>query len=246
VSERCERTLSRLAQPGAVLAPVGNGRSYGVFSGGDRRRRPTACLASDKVRTLAASGAILAAADGAYELTAAGRARVRRAEAADGEQFLAQHRPMLSRSVVEADGDVVIARGFDPNAALRRLAALRDQNGAAWLSPRELAAAARLRSDWERGQAGLVRGSDWSAGPQSRSARGPGNAVESAMIHCCEARARATDALEALAAPLRRVVERVCLHDEGLEALERGEGWPARSGKLALKLALAQLAGAAR
>jgi hypothetical protein len=45
-----------------------------------------------------------------------------------------------------------------------------------------------------------------------------------------------------LAVPLRRVVERVCLREEGLEALERGEGWPARSGKIALKLALAQLA----
>ena len=48
--------------------------------------------------------------------------------------------------------------------------------------------------------------------------------------------------MEALAAPLRRVVERVCLHEEGLEALERAQGWPARSGKLALKLGLAQLA----
>jgi len=48
--------------------------------------------------------------------------------------------------------------------------------------------------------------------------------------------------LEALAQPLRRVVERACLHEDGLEALERAEGWPARSGKLALKLGLAQLA----
>jgi Domain of unknown function (DUF6456) len=32
------------------------------------------------------------------------------------------------------------------------------------------------------------------------------------------------------------------LHEEGLEALERSEGWPARSGKIALKLGLAQLA----
>ena len=58
----------------------------------------------------------------------------------------------------------------------------------------------------------------------------------------CDARRRLGEALGALAPQLRCVVERVCLHDEGLEAVERGEGWPVRSGKLALKLALAQLA----
>jgi hypothetical protein len=62
------------------------------------------------------------------------------------------------------------------------------------------------------------------------------------MIRHADARKRVAVALDALAPPLRRVVERVCLHEDGLEALERAEGWPARSGKLALKLALAQLA----
>jgi hypothetical protein len=64
------------------------------------------------------------------------------------------------------------------------------------------------------------------------------------MAMRCDARRRVTEALEALAQPLRRVVERACLHEDGLEALERREGWPARSGKLALKLGLAQLAQA--
>lgn len=62
------------------------------------------------------------------------------------------------------------------------------------------------------------------------------------MARRCDARRRSADALAKLAEPLRRVVERVCLYEEGLEALERSEGWPARSAKLALKLGLAQLA----
>jgi hypothetical protein len=233
-----------LAQPGAVLAPIAGGRNYGVFSGGDRRRRPTARLEREQVRALEASGAIAAADAGGYQLTPAGHATVRRAEARVGEEFIAQHGPVTARPVVDQDGQIASARGYDPYPSLKRLSALRDQSGAPWLNARELAVAARLRSDWEAGQAGLVRGSDWSSGPKSSASRGPGNAAESAMIRCCEARARAVNALEALAAPLRRVVERVCLHDEGLETLERGEGWPSRSGKLALKLALAQLAGA--
>lgn len=43
-------------------------------------------------------------------------------------------------------------------------------------------------------------------------------------------------ALDRLAPPLRRVLERVCLHKDGLEALERAEAWPSRPGKVALKL----------
>ena len=62
------------------------------------------------------------------------------------------------------------------------------------------------------------------------------------MAARCDARRRTAEALDALAPPLRRVVERVCLNEDGLETLERAHGWPARSGKVALKLGLAQLA----
>ena len=75
--------------------------------------------------------------------------------------------------------------------------------------------------------------------PAPRAAR---RAALAAVEARCDAQRRANEALAALAAPLRRVVERVCLYEEGLEALERAEGWPARSGKIALKLGLAQLA----
>jgi hypothetical protein len=117
---------------------------------------------------------------------------------------------------------------------------LRDATGKPWLSGAELAAAARLRADWEAGEQGLVRGSDWTAPPKGAAPRGAGS--DAALAAHCDARRRAAEALGRLAPALRRVVERVCLLEEGLETLERAEAWPARSGKLALKLALAQLA----
>lgn len=125
---------------------------------------------------------------------------------------------------------------------MKRLSLLRAGDGAAWLSTEEMAAAARLCDDWRAGQQGLLGASDWSAPPRGSAPRGPGNAQEARLAHACDARRRAEEALASLAAPLRRVVERVCLHEHGIEALERGEGWPARSGKIALKLGLAQLA----
>lgn len=62
------------------------------------------------------------------------------------------------------------------------------------------------------------------------------------MAARCDARRRLEGALDALAPPLRRVVLTMCLEEQGVEAMERREGWPARSGKVALKLGLAQLA----
>jgi hypothetical protein len=144
--------------------------------------------------------------------------------------------------VIANDRLVTRARGHDPDQVLRKLAGLRDGAGGAWLNGAELAAAARLRADWECGERGLVRGSVWSAPPNGKTARGPSSAREAALA--AHARRRVSEALERLAVPLRGVVERVCQREEGLEALERAESWPARSGKLALKLALAQLAAA--
>jgi hypothetical protein len=237
-----KRALVRLAQPGAALLAI-SANAYGVFPRGDRRRRPLARLGGADVRALEASGAIAAAGQGGFALTEAGRASLRRDAAADpAESYLHQHAEIGAKSVIEADGAVREVRAAHGGGALKRLRALRGADGSPWLSHEELAAAVRLQEDWALGQTGLIGGSDWSAPPRGAAARGPGNAREGAMAAQIDARARLAGALEALAPALRRVVERACLHEEGLEALERAENWPARSGKIALKLGLAQLA----
>lgn len=238
---RVDRALERLSVPGAVLA-ADRGGAYAVFPGGDRRRRPSVRLPVETVDLLESAGAIARCAPDAFAITDAGRARVRRGAARSDEAFLAQHVEVVSRAVIDRDGDIQDVRGAEPNAVLRRLAALRGADGEAWLSAAELAAAGRLWTEWRRSEIGQVRGSDWTAPPLGTSARGAGNAQDIAMANRCDARRRVEAALARLAPPLRRVVERICLHEEGLEALERAQGWPSRSGKLALKLGLAQLA----
>lgn len=233
-----ERALERLAAPECVLARERNG-GFGVFPNGDRRRRPVVRLSAREVREVASAGAIEAAGEEAFVLSAAGQARVARQRAAADEAFVAQHRPIIDRPLMDADGDVRIARGHDADRLLRRLSLLRDGDGRTWLGREELTAAARIKADWERAEIGLVRGSDWSAPPNGSSARG---GMDGALAGHCDARRRVSDALAKLAPPLRGVIERICLREEGLEALERAEAWPTRSGKLALKLALAQLA----
>lgn len=239
-----ERVLLRLAAHGAVLARDRDGIGYGVFTGGDRRRRPTARLLAVSVRQLEADGVIVARGKDAFVLSDAGRARLRREDDDVGEApFLAQHVELEARVVVDADKSERVVRGVARSNVLRKLAALPGVDGGLWLSASELQAAQMLRNDWEASQAGLTRGSDWSA-PPIGSSRGASNAQERAMAARCDRARRVADALNALAPPLRRIVERVCLNEDGLEAIERGEGWPSRSAKLALKLGLAQLAQA--
>ena len=235
-----ERVLARLAGEGAVLARERGGVGYALYPRGDRRRRPIARLSVAGVRALVADGALASAPEGAFVLSEAGHARVRRDSAPASERFLAQHAPVVDRIVMQGGGETRV-RGFESGATLRRLAALRDARGKAWLSSTELAAAAALRQDWESAQAGLVRGSDWRAPPKGAAPRGA-NGLDAAMAARCDAHRRFAGKLTALAPALRRVVERVVLYDDGVEALERAEGWPARSGKVALKLGLAQLA----
>ncbi|MBI1186893.1 MAG: hypothetical protein GC206_06100 [Alphaproteobacteria bacterium] len=239
------RVLVRLAAPGALLAMTPDGRGYGVYRGADRRRRPVLLLSHAQTQTLLADGAIAAAPNG-FALTPAGRARAQRALATPGETFHAQHAPIVARGVIDADGDVRMGRGLDPMGAVRRLAHLRDGDGRPWLSATEMAAASRLRADWDQGQIGLTPMTDWSAPPTSGGARGPGDGRQAALARGLDARARVETALGALAAPLRRAVTAICLEECGLEQVERREGWPPRSAKVALKLALAQLASTPR
>jgi hypothetical protein len=56
--------------------------------------------------------------------------RVRREAAERGEEFLAQHAPVVTRNIVDHDGDVRKVRGLETHAVLRRLSALQDQKGA--------------------------------------------------------------------------------------------------------------------
>jgi hypothetical protein len=241
-SRAATRALIRLADPRALLAPLPGGRGFGVFLGADRRRRPIARLSLAQVEALAVEGAVAAAGPG-YRLTKAGAARAAREAAANREEaFLAQHGPVVDRTVMDRDGEARLVRGFSPLEPIQRLARLRDADGAPWLAPHEVAAAKRLRADWEAGQAGIAPGSDWTAPPRSGGARGPGSGREAALAIGLDARARVEASLAALAAPLRRVVEALCLHEAGLEEVEKAERWPPRSAKIALKLALAQLA----
>ena len=119
------------------------------------------------------------------------------------------------------------------------LARRRDKDGTPYLSRELVRAGERLREDFELAhlEPGLTQ--DWShfltPTQTTKSSRSPASGPATA-------RARVTAALETLGDGLSDVVLRCCCHMDGMEATEKHLGWPARSGKVVLRIALTRLA----
>ncbi len=139
-----------------------------------------------------------------------------------------------SRALVNADES--------PIAWLRRR---KDRNGEPMISQAQFDAGERLRVDFWFAQmtprtttnwsavSTMPRGRRYGAGPRS-SAETTDNAVAAAE--------RVRRALGAVGPELSGVLIDVCCHLRGLEDAERAAGWPQRSAKIVLQLALTRLA----
>ena len=114
----------------------------------------------------------------------------------------------------------------------------------AWLVRRgmvtavQFEASERLRGDFMRaGQAPRVT-MRWDPAPTSRTMGGVNDPTTAQL----GARGRFDAAVVAVGPGLTDILWRVVCMGDGLEAAERGLGWPNRAGKLVLKLALDRLA----
>jgi hypothetical protein len=108
------------------------------------------------------------------------------------------------------------------------------------VSARQYEAGDRLRGDWEAAQLAPRVTMRWDAAATPGGGGGAGVDPTAAQIGA----KRRFDAAAAAAGPgLADVLWRVVCAGEGLEAAERALGWPKRSGKLVLGLALDRVAG---
>jgi hypothetical protein len=106
------------------------------------------------------------------------------------------------------------------------------------ISDRQLHAGDRLRADWERAQLAPSVTMRWDP------VRGGGrsDAGLTASERQMAARDRFNAAIASAGADLSDILWRVVCAGEGLRDAERALGWPARSGKLVLKIALDRIA----
>jgi hypothetical protein len=260
LEREARRFLRRLSEPGSFLVIARDAAKGGVFCKANDYRKPIAMMPAGVAVEFLREAWIRIAARGTatirYRITADGRSFLKRLLAEDAIKrqpatgfaeaatpFLAQHQIPGARTLMDRDtGEpktLKVNLGEDP---LGWLASRKGPDGKAFLTPDEVEAGNRLRTDFEIAQIGPSVAQDWrkfltpgdkySGSPVSR---GPG---EGPMA----ARDRVGKALSALGPGLSDVVLRVCCFLEGLEACERRMGWSARSGKVVLKIALQRLA----
>lgn len=148
---------------------------------------------------------------------------------------------MTSRSRDRSNDDTP-ARNLD-ESPLAWLARRKDKDGKPLLSDAEVSAGERLRADFWFAQMTPRVTANWSDVSSQAGGRraAPGHGVELAD-HVIAARERVRLALAAVGPELAGVLIDVCCYLKGLEVTEKSSGWPQRSGKIILQIALRHLA----
>ena len=139
---------------------------------------------------------------------------------------------------------------LDPGKAgppvMRQVTVTVGESPIAWLAARghltaaQLDAGERLRGDYERGGLSARVTMRWDAAAPAKT-RGGAKAADASLARI-DAHRRFPAALDAAGPGLADICWRVICASEGIGCAEKGLGWPARSGKLVLGLALDRLA----
>lgn len=109
------------------------------------------------------------------------------------------------------------------------------------IDERQFDAGEKLRADWERANLAPSITMRWDAAPKSGGYRGGPDHLEPNERQAA-ARQRFDAALTALGRDLNDIAWRVICSGEAMPMAEKALGWPVRSGRLVLRLALDRLA----
>ena len=120
------------------------------------------------------------------------------------------------------------------------LARRKDRDGRPWLTSGQVAAAERLRADFERACLQPSVTMNWRFGEATGGSRACGAAELGDMA--LAARRRVNAAIAAVGPELSGLLVDVCCFLKGLELVEHERRWPARSAKIMLATGLSALA----
>ena len=174
-----------------------------------------------------------------YVLSDAGLGWLRRA-LAEADAFAAQHQLRVKRTITDEQGleqQVIFNEAESPLGRLRRR---RVPSGKPLIGQSQFEAGERLRRDFTLAQLTPRLAVDFSA-PVIGGKRGAKAEVllpETVLA----AKQRVSRALKHVGPGLADLLIDVCCHLTGLETAERAMGWPRRSGKIVLAIALDRLA----
>ncbi|MDP3068557.1 MAG: DUF6456 domain-containing protein, partial [Methylocystis sp.] len=172
-------------------------------------------------------------------LTDAGRAYLRRLSALDVDQaepFRAQHASYALRQLEKAARPTLVN---DAESPLAWLARRKDRDGRTFLDAAQLEAGERFRRDIEQAQLLQRVTANWEASINAARRGADAGAVSEVAI---DARRRLVRAFDAVGPELAGLLTDVCGYLKGMEIVESERGWPPRSAKVVLKIALDRLA----
>lgn len=152
----------------------------------------------------------------------------------------AQHLDLSTREIMTESGVIKVLMN-DSESPLAWLARRKGRDGQAMIGASQFMAGEKLRADFTRGHLSPRVTADWSASSGGRQ-RGGGNGAGDMTDATIAARQRVRLALEACGPELSGLLMDVCCFLRGLEDVERERGWPPRSAKVVLQLALDRLA----
>jgi hypothetical protein len=224
-----------LDEPGARLAPGATGRYELVTTAG----RAKSGLSEAAVKALAAKGLLREAESGQFAAAPVVASWLRR-QAGGQLAFRSQHHAMETVAADHPEGGQVLKNLEE--SAIAALARRAGKNGEPWLPAHAVAAAERLRRDFEVGQLQPRITANWSASVASGRRSGDNAGLTDLTEAALAARIRFERAMDAIGPEFSGLVADLCCFLKGLEVVERERQWPARSAKLVLRLALEALA----
>jgi hypothetical protein len=152
--------------------------------------------------------------------------------------FRANHLDLSVRDLMKEDGLTQVVVN-DSESPLAWLARRKGRDGCAMIGPDQFIAGERLRADFTRGHLMPRVTSSWSGIGRTRGAGGSGGEMTDLIV---ASRQRVRQALEACGPEFSGLLLDICCFLRGLEDVERERGWPSRSAKVVLQLALNRLA----
>lgn len=162
------------------------------------------------------------------------------AEAAPGiDARRAGHFTLATREIM-TDSGIARVTVNDSESPLAWLARRKGRDGRTMIGHSQFIAGEKLRADFTRAHLAPRVTSSWSGIARDRNCGGADAATMTDAI--IAARQRVRIALDACGPELSGVLLDVCCFLRGLEDVERERGWPARSAKVVLQLALDRLA----
>jgi hypothetical protein len=203
---------------------------------------PVAVVSQEDANELIASELAVRQSDGRLAITPTGAAHLARLDVERSgsgiNPFLGQHLRLERGEATTETGTAEVAIDA-AESPLVWLARRKGRDGRALIAPEQLQAGERLRADFTRAQMMPRVTANWTGVAQDRRSGARVTTFTESMI---AARQRLRHAFDAVGPEFIGLLVDVCCFLKGLEDVERERGWPARSGKVVLQLALDRLA----